>query len=69
LFELVKNILNMNLKDNYTEEEIKDYIKVVNSYSKDNQINKLKLKLKEETDPLKQAKILKEIMELRGEKS
>ncbi len=68
LFELVKEILNMNLKDKYTIEEINDYIKVINSYNKDNQINKLNIKLKEETDPLKQAKILKEIMELRGVK-
>jgi DNA primase len=66
LFELVKDIIHMNLKSDYTDEEINDYIKVVNNYNKEAKINKLKIKLKQEVDPIKQAEILKEIMKIRG---
>jgi DNA primase len=69
LFEVVKEIINMNLKSDYTKEEIEDYIKVVNNYTKEFKINDLKIKLKQEIDPIKQAKILKEIMRIRGVKS
>ena len=44
------------------------YIKVINSYSvrkKENELNKL---IKEETDPIKQANILKEKLALKGVK-
>ena len=59
-------IYSINLKKEYTEEEIDDYIKCINKYYKENVINKLKLDLKKETDPLKQANILNEIMKIRG---
>lgn len=59
-------IINMNLKKEYTNEEINDYIKCINEYYKLNKIEKLKLELSTEPDPMKQANILTEIMKIRG---
>ena len=59
-------IYSINLKKEYTNLEIDDYIKCINKYYKENIINKLKLDLKKETDPMKQANILNEIMKIRG---
>lgn len=64
-----QEIINQNLKNTYTTEEIDDYIKCVNEYYKKNIIDKLKLDLSKETDPMKQANILKEIMKIRGVKT
>ena len=62
----LKDIFAMNIKDDFQEKEIEDYIFVINEYHKEVKINDLNKKLKEEKDPLKQAKILEEIMKLRG---
>ena len=56
----------MNLKDSYSKEEINDYINLVNSCPKKMKIESLNKMLKEETDPLKQANILSDIMKLKG---
>ena len=66
LIDVVKNILLLGIKQEYSKEEIDDYIKVINGYNKEEKIGKLKLALKQEVDPIKQATILKEIMEIRG---
>lgn len=69
--EIVKvlyEILNMSLKDNYTNTEINDYIKVIKDYVRKQRISELEKKLKDEVDPLKQADILKEILSIRGVK-
>ena len=65
---LIKEILTMKLKDMYNNEEIDDYIKVINSYPSKQKIENMTNKLKMEKDPLKQASILKETMLLRGVK-
>lgn len=62
-------IMNQNLKKTYTTKEINDYIKCVNEYYKNSIIDKLKLDLNKETDPMKQANILKEMMKIRGVKT
>ena len=62
-------IVALNLKKEYTLEEIDDYIKCINDYWKKNIIDKLKLDLSKEPDPIKQANILKEIMKIRGVKT
>lgn len=62
-------IITLNLKKEYTNDEIDDYIKCVNEYYKKNIIDKLKLDLTKEPDPMKQANILKEIMKIRGVKT
>ena len=62
-------IYSINLKKEYTSLEIEDYIKCINEYYRKNIIDKLKLDLKQETDPMKQANILNEIMKIRGVKT
>ena len=61
-------IINMNIKDKYSDEEIDDYIKVINSYAINKKTDELNKKLKEENDPIKQASILSEILSLKGVK-
>ena len=65
---LYKEINGMRLNDAYSEEEIDDYISVINSFPVKKKVNDLNKKLKEETNPLEQAKILKEILSLKGVK-
>lgn len=65
---LFNEIINMNINDNYNQEEIEDYIKVINSYPIKRKEKELKEKLKEEKDPIKQASILSEILSLKGVK-
>lgn len=66
MLNTLKDIFAMNIKDDFQEKEIEDYIFVINEYHKEVKINDLNKKLKEEKDPLKQAKVLEEIMKLRG---
>lgn len=68
LFEIFKEISNMNLKLDYTKEEIEDYISVICNYPKEIRINELEKNMKKETDPFKQVEILNKIMELKGVK-
>lgn len=68
LLKLFKEIINQKRKEKYTEEEIEDYIKLINSYPIKSRIDNLNKKLKEETNPLKQANILSEILSLKGVK-
>ena len=67
-YQKFTEILCMNKEENYTEEEIEDYINVINSYPVKNKVNELNKQLKSETDPLKQAEILSKIMALKGVK-
>ena len=64
--DIFMDILNLNLKKEYTEEEINDYIKCVNEYYINTRIEKLNIELSTETDPMKQAKISMEISKLKG---
>ena len=66
IIDTFNEIINLNIKNTYTIEEIDDYIKCVNEYDKKNKIDKLKIDLAKETDPMKQAEILKQIMKIRG---
>ena len=59
----------MNLKDDYTDREISDYISVVNEYVREDKIKKLEMELKFEPDPMKQASICMEITKIRGVKN
>lgn len=66
ILNTLKDILASNIKEDFSLEEIDDYIFVINEYHKEVRIKSLNEKLKEEKDPLKQAEIAKEIMKLRG---
>ena len=68
ILKLFNEIVNMNINETYMMEEIEDYIKVVNSYPISKKENELNEMLKKETDPIKQARILSEILSLKGVK-
>ena len=68
LIKIFNEIINLNLKDKYSKEEIIDYINVINSYPTNKKADDLNKKLKEEQDPIKQANILMEILTLKGVK-
>jgi len=56
-------------KEDYTMEEINDYIIVVNKYLKQEKVKSLERELKNEIDPIKKAEILNRIMEVKGVKA
>ena len=66
--KILYEIINMSLEDNYTDTEINDYIKVIKDYVRKMKIKELEEELKKEVEPLKQAEILKEILNIRGVK-
>lgn len=66
--KLINEIIVENKQEKYEKEEIEDYIKVINEYPIKKKINDLNDKLKKESDPLKQAQILSEILSLKGVK-
>ncbi|MBQ9853803.1 MAG: DNA primase [Bacilli bacterium] len=68
LLNIFNEIIKLNLKEEYSMEEINDYISVVNMYPVKKKEKELNEKLKEETDPLKQARILCEKLALKGVK-
>ena len=66
ILRTLRDIIAMGIKEDFQIEEIEDYIFVINEYHKEVRVNNLNKKLKEEKDPLKQAKISMEIMKIRG---
>ena len=66
ILKTLQDIIAMNIKEDFLEKEIEDYIFVINEYHKEERVRNLNKRLKEEKDPLKQAKISMEIMEIRG---
>jgi len=66
LLKLLEKIISLDLKEKYSNEEIEDYIKVINEEVKERKLKKLEQKLKEETDPMVQLKILNEIAIIKG---
>ena len=67
-FPVLNEILNMKVNEKCTDEEIDDYISVINSYPIKRKINELNKKLKEESNQMEKAKILSEILSLKGVK-
>ncbi len=65
LIKTIGEIDSLDLKDNYTKEEIADYIKVIYEYSVVNEIKRLKNQMKLETDSIKKAELGKKIIELK----
>lgn len=68
LTTVFNEIITMNLKEKCSKEEIEDYIKLINSYPINKKTEELNKKIKEETDPIKKANILMEILTLKGVK-
>lgn len=65
IIQTVNEIENLDLKEEYTIEEIDDYINVIREYHVNYEQNRLMNKLKQETDLMKKAKIAEEIMKLK----
>ena len=60
------NIIDvMEISENYTYEEIMDYINILNKYNIEDQIKKLTNEFKRETDEIKKIEIFKEISNLK----
>lgn len=69
LLSTLNKVIGYINKEEYTMEEISDYIKVVNNYLKKDRIKTLESDLRKEIDPIKKAEILNKIMEIKGVKS
>lgn len=65
LCDTLSYILTLDLKEDYKEEEIEDYIRVIKEYGLKYQINRLKSKMKNVSDPMEQAKIAEEIKKIK----
>lgn len=61
----IQKINQNNFSDEYSKEEINDYINVIKDYNIKEEIKRLTNKMKDETDPLKQASIAQKIIDLR----
>ena len=61
----LNEIINLDLKDEFSLSEINDYIFVIKSYNINNEIKKLQLEQRKETDICNKAKIAQRIVELR----
>ncbi len=67
VLNVLKKVEEANLNENYTLQEIEDYIRVIKDYNVKNEINRLTNKMKEEVDPLKKADIAQKIINLKKE--
>lgn len=65
LFDVFSDVNIMDVSDNYTYNEIMDYIELLNTYNINEQIKKLTFEFKKETDSIRKLEIAKEISELR----
>ena len=65
LLDAFNEIDVMDVSENYTYEEIMDYIENLNDYSVQREINKLTSEFKKETDEIKKIELLKQISNLK----
>lgn len=62
--ETLKEIMNLNLKEEYTKEEILDYVKLIRDGNIKNEITRIKEQLKQEIDTMKKTDLAVKIVEL-----
>lgn len=69
MMEVIGEVLSLHLKENYTMEEIEDYIRTIRDYNIKVETERLKKLMREETDSMKKAEIASRIVALkvRGE--
>lgn len=65
LINTIKEINLLNLKDEYTEEEINDYINTIKDYNVKFESKRLKDLMKMELDPIKKAEYAEKILEIK----
>lgn len=58
-------ILNLNLKEKYTENEIEEYINSIKEYNIKHEFKRLKEAIKNEVDPIKKASIAQKIIDIK----
>ncbi len=59
--------MSLDLKEDYTIDEINDYIEVIKEYNIKSEINRLKEKMRLEVDPIKKAELAQKIVKLKVE--
>lgn len=62
--ETLKEIINLDIKENYTREEILDYIKLIRDYNIKSETKRIKEQLKQELDTMKKTQLAMKIVEL-----
>ena len=67
LTQTIKKVNQNMTNDNYTIEEINDYIKVIKEYNIKDAIERMQEKIKKQIDPLKKAEIAQQIINLKKE--
>lgn len=67
ILKTLSKVEEANLKENFSLEEIEDYIKVIKDYNIKYEVNRLKNQMKQELDPLKKAEIAQKIVNLKKE--
>ena len=65
MIQTIGEIQKLNLKEEYTLEEIEDYINVIKEYNINYECRRLMDKMKKETDPIEKAKIAEKIKEMK----
>ena len=64
LMNTINEIITLNLKDEYTDEQINDYIKTIKNYNIKIESNRLKDLMRMEIDPIKKAEYAEKILEI-----
>ena len=65
LIKTIGEILSLNLDENFTTEQINDYIETIREYNVNDLCEKLTNQMKEETDSLKKASLAQKIIDLK----
>lgn len=61
----MNHILKLNRSEDYTKEELEDYIRTIKEYNIKYECKRVQEKIRNETDPLEKAKLAQRIVELR----
>ena len=67
VLKTISKVENANLKENYSIEEIDDYIMTIKNHNIKSETARLKEQMKKELDPLNKAKIAQKIIDLKKE--
>ena len=63
--ETLQEIMNLKLKDEYSKEEIYDYMDTIYEYNVKNESNRIQEQIKNEADTTSKAKLAQKVVELR----
>lgn len=64
--QTINEILKLNLKENYSQEEINDYVQAIKEYNIKYACKQIQEKVKKEIDPIKKAALVQSIVEIRN---